>query len=287
MPDVALRIDSLADGLSLQVYRWRAAPPRSSLVIVHGAAEHALRYERFARALTQAGVDVWASDLRGHARSVGPGRLGDSGSGGWPALIQDVVQLVRHVRAERGDVPVALFGHSMGSFAVQQLCLDYSREIDAAILSGSTALEVPVPGAPPTQFTPNAAFEPARTPYDWLSRDPVEVDKYIADPCCGFDKVPIWSLLGGMDVPRMADPTALHGIRADLPVLLVSGSEDPLHRGRVGLDLLEKRWREAGVRRIYVRVYPGARHELTNEVNRDEVTRDVIAWLGEVLDLRR
>jgi alpha-beta hydrolase superfamily lysophospholipase len=137
----------------------------------------------------------------------------------------------------------------------------------------------------PTLAAMNEGFEPARTPYDWLSRDPAEVDAYIADPCCGFDKVPVWSLLGGMDARRMADPAALKQIRADLPVLIVSGSDDPLHRGLRGLDLLEKRWREAGVRRIDVRTYPGARHELTNELNRDEVTRDVSAWIARALAL--
>jgi alpha-beta hydrolase superfamily lysophospholipase len=286
MPDLDFRFESRADGLSIQAYAWRAVgPTRGGVVLAHGAAEHALRYERFARALGAAGLEVWAADHRGHGRSVGPRGLGDAGTGGWAGLVADIVQLVRHARAARSGLPLALFGHSMGSFAVQALCLDHASEIDAAILSGSTLLDVPEPGAAPAPFAPNAAFEPARTPYDWLSRDPAEVDAYIADPCCGFDKVPVWSLLGGMDARRMADPAALKQIRADLPVLIVSGSDDPLHRGLRGLDLLEKRWREAGVRRIDVRTYPGARHELTNELNRDEVTRDVSAWIARALAL--
>ncbi len=285
MPDVDVRLASRVDGLSIQVYAWRSAAPRASVVIAHGAAEHALRYERFARALADAGLDVWALDHRGHGRSVWPRGPGDAGEGGWQALVADVLQLVGHARAARPGQPLALFGHSMGSFAVQALCLDHSREIDAAILSGSTRLEPPEVGAAPAPFEPNQAFEPARTPYDWLSRDPVEVDRYIADPLCGFDKVPVWHLLGGMDVRRMSDPAALKQIRPDLPVLIVSGSDDPLHRGLRGLDLLEKRWREAGVRQIDVRIYPGARHELTNELDRDEVTRDVAAWIARVLAL--
>ena len=286
MPDLDVRLKSLADGLPIQAYAWRAAgSPRASVVLAHGAAEHALRYERFARALTRAGFDVWAADHRGHGLSLGPRGLGDAGTGGWTALVADVVQLVGHARAARPGQPLALFGHSMGSFAVQALCLDHSREIDAAILSGSTWLEAPEPGVAPAPFEPNKAFEPARTPYDWLSRDAAEVDAYIADPCCGFDKVPVFHLLGGMDVRRMSDPAALEQIRSDLPVLIVSGSDDALHRGLRGLDLLEKRWREAGVRQVDVRIYPGARHELTNELNRDEVTRDVCAWTARVLAL--
>lgn len=285
MPDLDLRLESRVDGLSIQTYAWRAAAPRASVVLAHGAAEHALRYERFARALARAGLEVWACDHRGHGRSLGARGPGDAGSGGWAGLVADVRQLVGHARAARPGQPLTLFGHSMGSFAVQALCLEHSSEIDAAILSGSTLLEAPEPGAAPAPFEPNKAFEPARTPYDWLSRDAVEVDRYIADPLCGFDKVPVWSLLGGMDVRRMSDPAALKQIRSDLPVLIVSGSDDPLHRGLRGLDLLEKRWREAGVRRIDVRIYPGARHELTNELDRDEVTRDVCAWIERVLVL--
>src|SRR5262245_587548 len=162
MPDLDLRLASRADGLPIQVYAWRAVPPaRASVVLAHGAAEHALRYERFARALTQEGFDVWGADHRGHGRSVGPRGPGDSGTGGWPALVADVVQLVEHARAARPGQPLALFGHSMGSFAVQALCLDHSSAIDAAILSGSTLLEMPEPGAAPAPFEPNKAFEPA------------------------------------------------------------------------------------------------------------------------------
>jgi alpha-beta hydrolase superfamily lysophospholipase len=283
MPDLDVRLESRADGLSIQAYAWYAGEPRASVVLAHGAAEHALRYVRFARALNQSGFHVWAADHRGHGRSVGPRGLGDAGSGGWPALIADIMQLVRHARAAHAGLPLALFGHSMGSFAVQEICLDHSTEIDAAILSGSTLLEVPEPGKAPAPFEPNKPFEPARTDYDWLSRDPLEVDAYIADPRCGFDKVPMSHLLAGINVRRMSDPALLKQIRADLPVLIVSGGDDPLHRGLRGLDLLEKRWREAGVRQIDVRVYPGARHELTNELNREEVTRDVSQWIARAL----
>jgi alpha-beta hydrolase superfamily lysophospholipase len=285
MPDLDFRLVSDADGLSLQGYAWRAHAARGALVVAHGAAEHGLRYERFGGAMAAAGYDVWAIDHRGHGRSTGPGGLGDAGSGGWQALVADVRLLIRHARSASPGLPVALFGHSMGSFAAQALCLDHSGEIDALILSGSTLLEAPEPGAAPAPFQPNAAFEPARTPYDWLTRDPAEVDAYVADPCCGFDKVPVWHLIGGMDPRRMSDPAALKQIRSDLPVLVASGEHDPLHRGLRGLDLLEKRWREAGVERVDVRVYPGARHELLNELNRDEVTRDVIAWLDRALRL--
>jgi alpha-beta hydrolase superfamily lysophospholipase len=284
MPDLDVRFDSRADALTIRGYVWRAAgPPRGVVVIAHGLAEHAQRYERFARALGRAGFEVWAADHRGHGRSSEVLGIGNAGPAGWRGLLADLLQVIHNAREAQAGLPIALFGHSMGSFAAQELCLDHSLEIDALILSGSTALELPRPDQPPTPFTPNAPFEPARTPYDWLSRDPDEVDAYLADPHCGLERVPFFGALASMDVRRMADPAALKQIDSELPVLLISGSEDPLHRGLTGLVLLEKRWREAGVRRLDVRVYPGARHELTNELNREEVTGDVIAWLSRIL----
>ncbi len=284
MPDLDFRFDSRADALSIRGYVWRAVgAPRGVVVIAHGLAEHARRYERFARALNRAGFEVWAADHRGHGRSSEVLGLGNAGAGGWRGLLADLLQVILNAREAQAGLPIALFGHSMGSFAAQELCLDHAREIDALILSGSTALGLPRPDQPAAPFNPNAPFEPARTPYDWLSRDADEVDAYLADAQCGLERVPFMGTLAAMDVRRMADPAALKQIDSELPVLLISGSDDPLHRGLAGLELLEKRWREAGIRRLDVRVYTGARHELTNELNREEVTGDVIAWLSSAL----
>lgn len=178
---------SNVDGFAITAYHWPVAAPRAAMVIAHGAAEHALRYERFAGALNGAGIDAWAMDHRGHGASPGPEGLGDFGVGGWDALVADIGQLVAIVHRERPGAPVVLFGHSMGAAAVQQFAPDGSRDIDALILSGSTARELPKEGEPAARFAPNEPFEPARTSYDWLSRDEAEVDKYIADPLCGFE----------------------------------------------------------------------------------------------------
>ncbi|MFI5307444.1 MAG: alpha/beta fold hydrolase [Polyangiales bacterium] len=283
MPDQTYQLSSAVDGMMLQAYAWRAPrAPRAVVVIAHGAAEHALRYERFARALNLGGYEARALDHRGHGRSLGAGGLGDMGEGGWDALVADLGQLIDHTRAVHAGVPVVLFGHSMGSFAAQQYCPDGSAAIAALVLSGSTAWEPPQAGAAPAPFAPNAPFEPARTPYDWLSRDPVEVDAYIADPLCGFETQRGRRPGPRFDAGRLGDPAALRRIRSDLPVLLVSGDEDPINRKLEGLRLLERRWRAAGVRRIDTRYYAGGRHEMLNETNRDEVTRDVVAWLQDV-----
>ncbi|HMI93932.1 MAG TPA: alpha/beta fold hydrolase, partial [Polyangiales bacterium] len=245
MYDEAFRIRSNADGLQLQVYRWTSPQPLGVLVLAHGMAEHALRYDRFARALTGAGFEVYALDHRGHGGSPGPAGLGDFGSAGWSALVADLGQLVAHVRAQHPDLRLALFGHSMGSFAAQQLCYASSSALDALLLSGSTALEVSGKRKR-LSLEPNSEFEPARTPYDWLSRDPVEVDNYIADPLCGFEAQTGRNQGSRIDWKQINAPDGPAGIRSDLPVLLLAGHDDPLNRKLEGLRLLEQRWRDAG-----------------------------------------
>jgi alpha-beta hydrolase superfamily lysophospholipase len=282
MPDATFTFNSSTDGLAITAYRWGIANPRALVVISHGAAEHALRYERFARALNAAGYTVWAPDHRAHGASPGPDGLGDFGAGGWDALIADIHQLVALAKDAHPGLPVVLFGHSMGAAAAQQYAPEGSRDIAALVLSGSTARDVPKPGEQPPAFAPNAPFEPARTQYDWLSRDEAEVDKYVADPLCGFEMV---RLRGNRADPfRLADPEILKQIRDDLPVLFVAGDADPINRNLEGLHLLEKRYREAGVQSIDKLYYEGGRHEMLNETNRDEVTADIIGWLDRVTE---
>jgi alpha-beta hydrolase superfamily lysophospholipase len=238
-----------------------------------------LRYERFARAANDRGIEAWACDHRGHGQTAGLEHLGDYGEGGWDALVADLGQLVALARETHPGLPLVLLGHSMGSIAAQQYAPDGSHAIDALILSGSTAREAPREGETAPPLALNARFEPARTPFDWLSRDEAEVDRYAADPFCGFD-------MGRMRRPNqranpsiLSDRERLRGIRADLPCLFVAGDQDPINRDLEGLRLLESWWREAGVRRIDTLYYEGGRHEMLNETNRDEVTRDILDWV--------
>ena len=283
MHDDSFSYRSSSDGLVLAAYRWSSPDPNAAVVLSHGLAEHARRYDRFAQALTAAGFSVYALDHRGHGASPGPRGLGDFGAGGWNALVGDLAQLVEHARAAHPNVPVVLFGHSMGSFAAQQYCYERSARIDALVLSGSTAWELDSGGRRAPSLPPNRAFEPARTPYDWLSRDPVEVDAYIADPLCGFEGQPAGP--PRIDWKAIYDPQGPSRIRSDLPVLLVAGDQDPINRQLEGLRLLERRWRESGVVRIDTHYYAGGRHEMLNEINREAVTRDSIVWMQDVLGL--
>jgi alpha-beta hydrolase superfamily lysophospholipase len=274
------------DGTQVATYTWAdvAGQPTGVVQIAHGLAEHGERYDRFARALNAAGFVVHAVDHRGHGRTAN-GRLGDFGAAGFGGLIADVAQFGAALRAQHGGLPVFLVGHSMGSFAAQAAMLDHASTWSGVVLSGSTALDMLAAGmanapadAPAGLEAFNAGFE-HRTGYEWLSRDAAEVDAYVANPWCGWD-VPddvIPALFA--PAPRLADPALLAGIRSDLPVLIASGDADPLAGGGALIQLLGQRYRDAGLVDVTVKLYPGARHEILNETNREEVTADIVAWL--------
>jgi alpha-beta hydrolase superfamily lysophospholipase len=270
---------SPVDGLELAAYAWDVADPRGVVQVAHGLAEHSARYDRFARALNDVGYSVRACDHRAHGQSI-VGTPGDFGDPGFDALIAD---LAAYGTSLRGDLPVFLFAHSMGSFAAQSVILTHSQQYAGVVLSGSTALDLLAAGMAQSEGPAgleafNAGFE-NRTGYEWLSRDEAEVDLYVADPLCGFalpdETVP--SLFGAAE--KLADPAALAGIRPDLPLLIASGSDDPLAGGGQLVEVLGQRYRDAGLADVTVTVYDGARHEILNETNRDEVTADVISWL--------
>jgi alpha-beta hydrolase superfamily lysophospholipase len=278
-----------SDGVEVAAYRWDAeGPVRGIVQLTHGMGEHALRYGHLAATLTAAGFVVYAQDHRGHGGTCGPAEeQGAIGAEGWTALVDDVGRLGDLARREQGSVPLVLLGHSMGSFAVQQYLLDHSDRVDAAVLTGTALLDLLEPAmdldAPMDLSAFNAAFAPARTDYDWLSRDPAQVDAYVADPRCGF----------GLDGPAvramftaarpLADPERMGRVRPDLPLYVAVGSEDPVN-GRLALaHALVDRYRAAGLSDITFHAYPGARHEVFNETNRDEVERDLLVWLDRVV----
>ena len=281
---------SAADGTEVVGYRWSGtAAPAAIVQIAHGMGEHAGRYRRLAEALTDAGYVVYANDHRGHGRTAGgPERHGDLGSGGWAGVVADLGEVSALARSEHPGLPVVIIGHSMGSFALQRYLLDHSSALDGAVLTGTTAIDVIAPGIDPAQEVDlsafNAPFAPARTDYDWLSRDEAEVDAYVADPACGFglDAGSVGGMLAGAE--DFGNPVVLGRIRSDLPILLVSGDADPLAGGGPLVELVGTRYREAGVTDVTVELVPGARHEVFNETNRDEITATVLAWLARVVD---
>jgi alpha-beta hydrolase superfamily lysophospholipase len=291
------------DGESLFARRWLpAAPPRAIVQIVHGLTEHSARYARLAAALNDAGYGVYAADLRGHGpRAAAADRGHFADEGGWDKVVGDLWTLNRRIAADEPGTPIVLLGHSLGSFLGRSFIARHSDALAGVVLSGSS-------GRPPMIATfgrliareerlrlgrrgksdPvfqmwfgdfNKPFRPARTAFDWLSRDEKEVDAYVADPFCGF---PFTTQLA-IDVldalPHATSPASLAAIRKDMPIYVFSGERDPVGANIKGLigDL-----KAAGFTRLTTRLYPGARHETLNETNRDEVTRDLIAWLDGV-----
>jgi alpha-beta hydrolase superfamily lysophospholipase len=276
-----------SDGLDITCYRWTPSGPSAGIVqIAHGMGDHALRYDYTAAFLSAAGFEVYANDHRGHGRTArSPQSFGDFGPGGWDALVADVVTLTRIARSSQPGLPVILVGHSMGSFAVQQYLLDHSQLVAGAVLAGSAALDKlridPSKAADLTAF--NRAFEPARTPYDWLSRDPAAVDAYEADPLCGFgiNKTAMQTMAAS--APRLVDPAALAQIRKDLPIYIFAGDKDPINHGLEWLTPVAERYRAAGIANVSEKYYPEGRHEMLNETNRDEVMRDLVTWLQKTI----
>jgi alpha-beta hydrolase superfamily lysophospholipase len=295
------------DGVDLFVYRWLAErAPKAAVQIAHGMAEHAGRYARLAESLTKAGCAVYANDHRGHGRTAkSPGALGlVAEDGGWQRCIDDLWLLNRTIPVEHPGVPIILLGHSMGATMAQQFIAEHGQSLAGAVLSG--------PSGQPTRMADlgrliarierlrlgrrghsrvihnltfaefNKQFAPVRTEFDWLSRDTAEVDKYVADPLCGFSvSAQLWvELLDAWKRISRADSMAC--VPKELPLYVIAGSRNAVSAGIRQLEPMLEAYRAAGLTNLEHRTYPDARHELFNETNRDEVTRDLISWLESV-----
>ena len=277
------------DGAEIVGYRWDpAGRPRGAVQLTHGMGEHVQRYDALARALTGRGLVVYGQDHRGHgATARHADELGQLGPDGWSQLVGDIDLLVSRIRDEQPGLPLVLLAHSMGSFAVQQYLLDHSDRVDAVVLTGTTALDQLEPALdldkPIDLAVFNAAFAPARTEFDWLSRAEAIVAAYLAAPRCGFgsDTDAAKDMFAG--ARRMADPGQVAAVRPDLPLYIAAGESDPVNANLALLNVLIDRYRAAGLTDVTVRTYPGARHEILNETNRDEVVASIIDWIDQVL----
>ena len=266
------------DGTPVFTYRWLPdGPLRAVLQIAHGMGEHALRYREPLQPLLDAGIAIYANDHRGHGRTS-PETLGDFGPGGFAALIDDMAVLSRLIRADHPGVPLILMGHSMGSFAAQAYVVAHSDLIDGYILSGSAALDLLQ--APKEGLSAiGAGIAKQRTPFDWLSRDDAEVDKYIADPLCGFtvDQKGLASMF--VAAAPALDPAQFGKIRKNLPVYVFAGDQDPINTNLTRLTPLVDRYRAFGIVDIETDYYAGGRHEMLNETNRAEVVANLKSWI--------
>ncbi|HWH98081.1 MAG TPA: alpha/beta hydrolase, partial [Pseudolysinimonas sp.] len=252
--------------------------------IVHGVGEYATRYEDLAQALVAANYTVYASDLRGHGQTGlqqwnhDTSKLGRLGPGGVRATIAGIRQLSGIAHAEHTKLPLVLLGHSLGSIFGQMMLNDDASPYSAAVLSatpyrtlwhmngGDLSKRHRVPGGTGTE---------------WLSRDPDVWTRFAADPLTFDAKVA--KLFGVTEALRLLGrPTKLN---RDLPVLILIGSEDPLGGPR-SVELLANAYRtRGGLSDVEVKIYEGGRHEMFNEINREEVIADVVAWLDTKLSV--
>jgi len=291
------------DEHTIQAYSWKIKQPKACIHINHGMAEHALRYDKLANHLNQQGYDVIAHNHRGHGDcSNDADTLGVyAESNGWHYVLDDITR-VRNALVDE-HLPYVLFGHSMGSFIVQSHILRNSPNISGLILSGSNwqpkallqagnlvaSIEQKRVGkSNPSSVLQwlsfgsfNTHFKPNRTEFDWLSRDPIEVDRYIADPLCGFDcSVGLWKdfFSGMIELYTKANFSKL---ALSVPVYLFGGDKDPVGAMGKGLPKLADAYQDNGVQDVSMKLYSGGRHEMINEINRDEVFDDIANWLNK------
>lgn len=270
-----------AGGAPIAGYLWRdpSAAPRAILQVAHGMGEHAGRYRPRLERLMANGWVIYANDHRGHGRTApSPEAFGDFGVQGPEKIVEDLRALTDLARREQPGLPLVLMGHSLGSMFAQAYVFDHSDAIDGLVLSGTAAFgdrkgparrldEVKVDGEPP------------RTAFDWLSRDPAEVDAYIADPLCGFSRQPGSEDSFARLTSRLRDSTEIARIRKDLPIYVFVGDKDPINQNLELLKPLMDRYAAAGLSDVTLKVYAGGRHEMLNETNRQEVIADLTAWL--------
>lgn len=283
--------------------RWEpVGAPVAIVQIVHGVAEHAARYEEFASYLVSNGFLVVAEDHMGHGYSHGENTALGHMEGGWHKAVADTHRLLSYTRMEYPDVPYILLGHSMGSFMVRTLLAKYPKSgVSAVILSGTgwmhrgiinsgiaaaTLVAKRIGADKPSKLISDMMFgsynrkiRHRRTAFDWLTRDYRIVDAYVADPLCGFTMTAglAKEMLTGL--LYIQEPEHMAKMRKDLPIFFIAGAEDPVGNYGEGVKQTVQAFLKAGMKNVSMRLYPLCRHEVLNELNREEVYRNILDWL--------
>jgi alpha-beta hydrolase superfamily lysophospholipase len=269
-------------GVEIQFYEWPVVNPKAVIQIAHGLGEHARRYDQMAAVLNRAGFSVYADDHRGHGQtglgqiaSKQTKKLGNLGKGGMDATFNQVLAFSKLIKSENPGNPIVFLGHSWGSFIAQKIVNKSSEMYDALVLSGSA---LTMPGYLATgDFNKVWKKLPGSTGYEWLSRDVEVQKKFVADP--------LTFLAAAMQVFGVSNSLKLFGkpskkIRSDLPILVQVGEADPIGGEYSNKALVENYRKDSGIQDIELFVYHDARHEIYNEVNKDEIIQDLINWIN-------
>ncbi len=304
----------MSDGVSLAIYKWLPkTKPIAFIHIVHGMAEHALRYTEFAEEACKLGFGVYASDHRGHGKTAATGIPNSTDKGllgflaekdGFFRVVEDQKEINSEIQKHYPNIPIIIFGHSFGSFITQRYIEQYSDTVSACILSGSSGPN-PIVGIGTvlanlvTVFTGrkkyskllnalsfgsyNKGVKNPKTNFDWLSRDENEVKKYIEDELCGFICTSGFyqDLMKGLKTIHRKSEIAK--ISNNLPILIASGDRDPVSSYGKTVKALCQIYKNKGIKSVELKLYNGARHELLNEINKAEVKADIFNWIKKIL----
>ncbi len=273
--------------------------------LIHGMAEHGERYEPMAKVFCEAGYVFAVNDHVGHGRSVKDqkdwGFFGSDKNKAGSGFVDDAHKFTLLLK-ETYQKPVVLMGHSMGSFVARSYIAKYAADIEGAVICGTSGPQPTGAGAflagltakikgerTPGKLVDKIAFGaynkrcPGRTPFDWLTTDEAVVDKYVADPACGF----MFSASGYKNMMELLGSVSnaawFGSVPKDLPLLLIAGAEDPVGAYGKGVTAVCEKLKAAGVKDVSMKLYKGARHEIHNEFCKDEVFADILAFCGKVL----
>ncbi|HDR7515286.1 alpha/beta hydrolase [Bacillus mobilis] len=293
------------DGSEIYLRKWLPErDPRGIIQIAHGMTEHAGVYTDFIAALLEAGYGVYGHDHKGHGKTVK--REEDYGhfkpNVGWNEAVSDVIFVSETIRKEQ-TCPLFLLGHSMGSFLSRRAVQLKGELYDGFLISGTggnpgilgsighkvATIEMKLRGektkSPMLNFLSfgnfNSHFKPNRTKFDWLSSDNNQVDKYIADPLCGFICTTSFyrELFSGvLEVNKLEE---FKKTPKNLPIHIFSGDRDPVGDMGKGVKEVYENYKKCEVKDVTLRLYENGRHEMFHEVNKDEVFQDLISWLDK------
>ena len=257
--------------------------------------------------LNSYGYIVYVHDMRGHGQTANAqeelGFLAEAD--GWNRVVLDMVELLQSAAETHADLPIVLLGHSLGSYLAQQVIYQHPQLLAAAILSApngkpsllakagraiARAERLRIGKRGRSQLINsltfgkfNEPFAPVATPFDWLSRDAAEVKLYFNDARCGFvSTTQLWvDFLDG--IATLSHPPHKRQIPATFPLYIIAGSHDPVCENGKGAEALVQEYKAAGLTDVTFKLYPEARHELLNEINRHEVISDLVEWLTRVV----
>ena len=289
----------------IHALRWEPSGEAKAVVqIVHGVSEYAARYDEFATLLQSHGILVVAQDHMGHGCSVSPECGKGDFAGNWFQAVADVHELFCQTRSQNRGIPYILLGHSMGSFMVRTILARYPETaLDAVILMGTGwmgnglirfgDLATRAWGTlfgrhkPSKRMTGlmfhayNQRIDQHRSDFDWLTRESEVLDRYLQDPLCAFPVTPALANAMMQGLRYIQDPVQLQKMPKKLPILFVSGDADPVGNYGEGVHQAAQAFRQVGMERVEVKLYPECRHEILHEINRQQVQQELMQWLQQ------